>query len=175
MVLVITSCLLAVAVFISKLAESVTFFLAPLRTRAGSPERLCSTRCCIPETLLAEAFAKIKMSLKCRQTGEMQTWKWGKFGFRSPYLECCVISTAPAQFSVHSTGILLQRGQTRTLFYAVSVGELCHLHHWNEHVLYFFLTLLASEDQISDPQNTRAGFQADFWISRLFWEALEEP
>lgn len=116
MFLVITSCLLAMAVFISKLAESVTFFLAPLRTRAGTPEWLCSTRCHVPETFLAEGFAKIKMSLRCRQRGEGQTWKWGKIGFRSSYLEGCVTAMAPAQFSVPSTGVLLQRGQTRTLF-----------------------------------------------------------
>lgn len=161
--------------FISKLAESVTLFLAPLRTCAGSPEWLCCSRCCVPEPFFAEAFATIKMSLMCRQTGKRQTWKWSKIGFRSPYLEWGVTATAPAQFSAHSTGILLQPGQTRTLFYTVSVGELCHLHCLNEHVLYFFSTILASEGQISDPQNTRAGFQQDFRINRLFWQALEEP
>lgn len=91
------------------------------------------------------------------------------------HLACCVPATAPAQFSVHSTGAHLQLGQTRTIFYTISVGELCHLHSRNEHVRYFFLTLLTFEGQISDPQNTRAGFKPDFWISRLFWEALEEP
>lgn len=73
MFLVISSCLLAVAVFISELAESVPFFLASLRTRAGSLEGLCSTYCCVPATALAEALAKIKMSLEGRQTGKRQT------------------------------------------------------------------------------------------------------
>lgn len=174
MFLLTTSCLLAMAGFISELAGSVPFFLASLRTCAGSLEGLCSTYC-VPETLLTEAFAEIKMSLKRRQTGKRRIWKWGKIGFTSPYLECCVAATAPAQFSFHSTGTHLQLGHTRTVFYTISVGELCHLHPWNEHARYFFLTLLTFEGQISDPQNTRAGFKADFWISRLFWEALEEP
>lgn len=47
--------------------------------------------------------------------------------------------------------IHLQLGQTRTVFYMISVGELCHLHPWNEHVFYSFKTLLTSEVQISDP------------------------
>lgn len=175
MFLLTTSCLLAMAGFISELAGSVPFFLASLRTCAGSLEGLCSPYCCVPETLLTEAFAELKMSLKRRQTGKRQIWKWGKLGFTSPYLECCVAATAPAQFSFHSTGTHLQLGHTRTVFYTISVGELCHLHPWNEHARYFFLTLLTFEGQISDPQNTRAGFKADFWISRLFWEALEEP
>lgn len=70
MFLLTTSCLLAMAGFISELAGSVPFFLASLRTRAGSLEGLCSPYCCVPETLLAEAFAEIKMSLKRRQTGK---------------------------------------------------------------------------------------------------------
>lgn len=49
------------AVFISKLPESVSFCLVSLMTLAGSLEWLCSIYCCVPGTFLAEAFAKVKM------------------------------------------------------------------------------------------------------------------
>lgn len=83
MFLVIAGCLLAMAVFISKLPDSVSFCLTSLITLAGSLEWLCSVYRWVPGTFLAEAFAKVKMNLKHGQTGKRQTSKWGKIGFTS--------------------------------------------------------------------------------------------
>lgn len=132
----------------------------------------CAVLTAVFETFPAEAFAKIKMSLKHTKTGKRQTWK-RKDGLSSPH-PCGCHCTCPALSPQHrypfTTGSnedsLLHNFSGRALP-PTSLKRTCSL--------YFFLTLLAFEGQISDPQNTRAGFQPDFWIRSLFWEALEEP
>lgn len=176
MFVVITGCLLAMAFFISKLPELVSFCLASLMTLAGSLEWLCRIYCCVPGTFLAEAFAKVKWVWSTGKQVKGKAQSEARLGspLSLPGVLCDCYCTCPVFSPQHKwPGIHLQLGQMRTVFYTISVGALCHLHSWNEqHVLYFFIILLTFEGQISDPQNTWIGFNPKFWISRLFWEAL---
>lgn len=69
--------------FISKLAELVSFCMSSIVTLAGSLKWLCNIYCCVPGTFIAEAFAKVKMSLKYRKTSKRQTSKRVKNEFTS--------------------------------------------------------------------------------------------
>lgn len=98
---------------------------------AGRLEQLCSTDSCIPETFLAEAFARVKTSLKNKLASKRQTSKCHKIrlvlSFCGVLWDCCC--ACPAFSPQHKwPGIHLQLGQMRTVFYMISVGELCHLH-----------------------------------------------
>lgn len=125
MFLVVTGCLLAMTVFIFIKTCRIGNLPGP------SHETCWQAGSCVPETFLDEAFPRVKMSLKHKQARKRQTSKYHKIGLALSLCgvlwDCCCACPA---FSPRYKwpGIHLQLGQMRTVFYMISVGELCHLH-----------------------------------------------